>query len=377
MQPIGGGPCRHSEALDGWLCWDCDPEHRHDPLDLGASIASPLRKLDTHRMLSTEPPPLEWLADGIFARGHHTLFGGREKRGKSLVQMVLAVTMASGGGEVAGINIKAGRVLIIDAENGERMIWRRLRSVALAFDHADNLIVHEARGFDLRRHLHLVSKLAVEHHADLVLLDSFRALWGGNERDEGEVTEVFQPVTDLAHDLDIAISTTHHAQKSGEEYRGSSAIGAVPDWIVRLDRLETDPLCKTRRRLVNTEARIDAQRDPWWFEINAQSPDGPVSLTAAEPYEAGYEAPVRDGIEAALRAAVERRCTGASAYVGEDTSTPPSWTLADLARAAGKGPKDRMVRQAVDNLVNAGILRRGGTTSRPLYSLNSNGANEA
>ena len=334
-----------------------------------------LRELDTLRMLTTVPPPLEWLADGIFARGHHTLFGGREKRGKSLVQLVIAAVMASGGGEVAGIKVKPGRVLIVDAENGERMIHRRLRSVVLDPRHASNLLVYEARGFDLRLHLEIVAELARRHRADLVLLDSFRALWIGNERDEGEVTAALQPVTDLAHDRNIAIGLTHHAQKSGEEYRGSSAVGACPDWILRLDRLEEDPRSKTRRRLVNTEARIDEQREPWWFEISSQSDDGPLSLLAAEPYEPEYEAPSRSGVEAALKA----WCQGAGPYIGDDTLAP-SWTLADLARAIGLGEKNGTVRRALDALVEDGVLQRGEDKRyRPtptLFSMNGHASEE-
>ena len=323
-----------------------------------ARSSSPLRQLDTLRMLMTDPQPLEWLVDGIFARGHHTLFGGREKRGKSLVQMVFAVTMASGGGTVAGIAVKPGRVLIIDAENGERMIHRRLRSVMLNPSHADNLIVHEARGFDLLRDLGLVDELVRQHNSDLVLLDSFRALWTGNERDEAEVTEALQPVTNLAHDLDVAVGLTHHQQKGGDEYRGSSAVGACPDWIVRLDRIEGDPRGKTRRRLANTESRVDRERDDRWLEISSQSEDGPITLVEADPYEYEPETPVQNGIEVQLRALVKAGCTSVTAYVGEDTSTP-SWTLASLARAVGRDSKDRMVRKALDALVTDGVLQRG------------------
>ena len=148
-----------SELSDAYLCRECYETTASEveiftglgppvtePLPKGAGRrngralprrpANLLRELDTRQMLTTVPPPLEWLVDGVFARGHHTLFGGREKRGKSLVQLVFAVCMASGGGEVAGITVKPGRVLIIDAENGERMIHRRLRMVGLDPDHS-------------------------------------------------------------------------------------------------------------------------------------------------------------------------------------------------------------------------------------------------
>jgi DNA-binding IclR family transcriptional regulator len=37
----------------------------------------------------------------------------------------------------------------------------------------------------------------------------------------------------------------------------------------------------------------------------------------------------------------------------------PPWTLADLCRAVGRGPKDGTVRRVVDRLEDQGILYRG------------------
>ena len=107
-------------------------QHYHLPRTQAATlVAGELRTLDTHALLTTSPPPVKWLADGIYAAGKLTLFGGREKGGKSLVQMLLATTMASGGGQVAGITVAPGRVLLVDAENGESELHRRLRATRL------------------------------------------------------------------------------------------------------------------------------------------------------------------------------------------------------------------------------------------------------
>ena len=119
-----------------WRCWV--QEHGGDPTfpepdvsgngsDPTPGASSKLRLLNTLDLVTREPEPLDWLAEGVWARGKLTMFGGREKRGKSLVQLALIVCMVSGGGEVAGIKVKSGRVLLVDAENGEREIHRRPR----------------------------------------------------------------------------------------------------------------------------------------------------------------------------------------------------------------------------------------------------------
>lgn len=284
-----------------------------------------LRLLDTLRLVTTEPPPLDWLADGIWCRGKLALLGGREKRGKSLVLLALAVLMASGGGEVAGITVKPGRVLLIDAENGEREIHRRLRAMRLAPEHAHNLLVAEARGFDLREHLGMVADLAQRHAVDLLLLDSFRALWRGDERDEAKVAAALDPLRELAHDTEIAISLIHHAQKGGDEYRGSSAIGACVEWCVMLDR-QADDEDKTRRRLTNPLARFAPERPDRWLSICSDGDDGPVSLKAANAFVPERAAPVRDEIEAELRAWI-RRVWGEVPVKEGHTPTPPPGAL--------------------------------------------------
>lgn len=315
-----------------------------------------LRVLDTLAMLTTKPPPLDWLADGVFCRSKLTLFGGREKRGKSLVQLALAVCMASGGGECAGIAVKKGRVLLLDAENGERETHRRLRALGLEPAYAENLTVVEVRGFELRDHLDEVKRLADEHLADLVLLDSFRALWRGDERDEAEVAAALDPLRELAHDSSAAYALTHHAQKGGEEYRGSSAIGACIDWCCMLDRTEADPMKARRRRLTNPLARIAAERDERWLTIVSGGDEGPVSLTTAAPYVPTYEAPKRDEIKARVREIVEG-CGGVDPLT-KDHTTSPSWTTADLARALDLDPKDWTLRQAVEQLRDEGLIYR-------------------
>jgi hypothetical protein len=318
--------------------------------------AAKLRRLDTYRLTTTEPPPLDWLAYGIFCRGKLTLFGGREKRGKSLVQLLLAVKMASGGGELAGIRLKPGSVLVVDAENGEREVHRRLRAAGLSPEHADRLTFVEARGFDLRYDLRELIDLAVGLY-DVVLLDSFRALWRGDERDEAEIAAALDPLRQLAHDEQIAVGLTHHAQKGGDEYRGSTAIGACVEWAVMLDRAHDDS-DKSRRRLTNPLARFAPERDDRWLSIRSAGDDGPVSLETAEAFVPEREAPARDEIEGALGEFVAMRHRATT--TNGDGAVAHSWSIADLARAVGRDPKDNTVRRAVYRLADRGVIFRNG-----------------
>lgn len=349
---------------------DYDPDELPDGYDLpllrgghhrhrAAPQPVSLRELDTLALLSTEPKPLDWLAEGIFCRGKLSMIGGREKRGKSLIQLAIAVAVASGASEIAGIPVKPGNVLLIDAENGEREIHRRLRAMGLEAEHASRLTIVEARGFELREHLDRIAELAERHAADLVLLDSFRSLWRGDERDEAQVSAALDPLRQLTHDTDRAYSLVHHAQKGGDEYRGSSAIGACIDWCVMLDRDRDDP-DKTRRRLANPLARIAAERDDRWLKIRSEGDEGPVSLEAADPFVREHEAPVRSELEADLRAWIERVVPVVPPLIGEDTPTTPSWSSTELARAVGRSRDDKTARRAIQRLAELGVIHRNG-----------------
>jgi hypothetical protein len=161
-------------------------EHLRELVEDGASAprgsaAQRLRVLSTSDMLTTEPPPVDWLVEGVVARGTLTMLAGREKEGKSLLCMAFATASSSGGGTVAGIPCHPGRALVVDAENGPAAIHRRVRALGLAVEDASHLTVAEARNFDLRRDLGQLARLLDELEPDLLVLDSWRSLWSGQE----------------------------------------------------------------------------------------------------------------------------------------------------------------------------------------------------
>jgi hypothetical protein len=243
-----------------------------------------LRELDTLALLTGTPPPLRWIADGLDAEAAFTMTGGREKSGKSLLQLAISACAASGGGNLAGIAVAPAKTLIIDAENGEREIHRRLHAIGLDLVFASRLIIVEVRGFELREDLDQIVDLIDRHRPDRVVMDSFRSLWRGDEQDNAEVADALDPVRALAHDREVAIDMVHHAQKGGDEYRGSTAIGACVDWVVMLSRVREDE-DRTRRKLSNPMARIGRERPDRWLKIKSDDDDGPVWIEKAEPYK--------------------------------------------------------------------------------------------
>jgi KaiC/GvpD/RAD55 family RecA-like ATPase len=248
-----------------------------------------LRRMDVAAMLRTDPEPVDWIAEGIVARGTLTLIAGREKEGKSLLAMAIAARAATGGGLLAGIDIRAARTLVVDAENGERELHRRLRSSGLAGEHADRIEVYETHGHDLRQHLDELEAVLASHKPDLLILDSWRSLWGGDENDAGEVARVLDPLRNLIRQHNAGAVLIHHMRKNGG-YRGSSAIGASVESVVELARVEDDPE-RRRRRLRNTACRYEQEAEERWLCIEADRTRGLLLIDETDPYVPSIDRP--------------------------------------------------------------------------------------
>ena len=300
---------------------------------------SPFTVFDTVKMLTTQPPAVQWLIDGVVERGTLTLVAGREKEGKSLLTQALAACVASGGGDMAGIKCNPGRVLLVDAENGERVLHRRVRGLGLAREHAQNVTIVEARGADLRRHLAHLDDLLTSYRPDLLVLDSFRSLWTGDENAPGEASAVLDPLRNLVRGHDVAALLIHHAGKSGT-YRGSTAIGASVENVLELTR-DPEDHDRKRRRLRNPSCRYAAERADIWLRIEGDEARNLVLVDPAEPFD-GQESyrntPVQDQL--ADRVLAELR--------------PLARSQGDIARALGRNAKDQTVRRVLRALADSG-----------------------
>jgi KaiC/GvpD/RAD55 family RecA-like ATPase len=297
-----------------------------------------LRRCDVAGMLTTEPEPVDWLIEGIVARGTLTLVAGREKEGKSLLCMAFAACGVADGGTLAGIQVAPMRVAIVDAENGTRELHRRLRSLGLRSTHADRIEVYEAPGHDLRRHLHEIEAVLKAFKPDLLILDSWRSLWGGDENDAGEVARVLDPLRNLIRAHDAAALLIHHMRKGGG-YRGSSAIGASVENVLELARHEEDP-DRRRRRLRNPACRYEQEAEDRWLRIEADRELGVLLIGETDAFHPS--APARESAEEELLASLNGH--------------PTSW--AKWARDAGLDPKNGTARRARDRLVDRGRVRQ-------------------
>ena len=299
-----------------------------------------LRRCDVAGMLTTVPEPVDWLVEGVVARGTLTMLAGREKEGKSLLSLGFGGCAAGGGGEVAGLACQSSRVLVVDAENGDREIHRRVRSLGLDAIAAGRLEVFEARGFDLARDLDDLDDLLTDLYPDLLVLDSWRSLWSGEENDSGEVSAVLDPLRGLIRERNVGAVLIHHMRKGGG-YRGSTAVGASVENILELARHDDDP-DRRRRRLHNRACRYEQEAEDRWLRVEADRERGLLLIEPTDPYVPETGQP---------RGSMKERLLGVL------TNTPTAWPA--WAHSADVDPKHGTARRARDELVAEGCVEPG------------------
>jgi AAA domain len=300
-----------------------------------------LRLLDVAGMVATEPPEVPWVIEGLAVAGSLTLLSGKEGEGKSLVSMALASGVGSGE-DVAGFVCSHNDAMILDAENGEYEIHRRVKNLGLPSAGVD---VVEADGFHLGRDLGELEALLLKAKPGLLVLDSFRSLWpGGEENDSASVAGVLDPLRNLLRRLGIAGILLHHVSRAGNDYRGTSAIGASIELGFRLGRHNEDPESRDRRFLRCFKCRPAPEPEDRWLRLHLER--NQVFIDQAESFavegeEKGALPPARAELAPDLLA---------------NAGAPIAWP--DLARAIGRSPKDGTARRLRDDLLGSGELVR-------------------
>jgi AAA domain/Toprim-like len=312
-----------------------------DDLPVSTSSVTTLRRLDVAHMVRELPPPIPWVIDGLAVRGCLTLLTGREGEGKSLLAASLAGAVAAGE-SLAGMDCLQGTALVVDAENGEHEIHRRIHSLGLP---TTGVEVVEADGFHLSRNLDELIDLIRDVRPLFVVLDSFRSLWpGGDENDPAAAAAVLDPLRNALRAEGAAGLLLHHLAKGAGDYRGSTAIGASVELGFKLTRAPDDPEKADRRKLDCYKCRPAPEPERRWLRLHVER--GRVFVDTSDSYEGDAEPtaaarPVRTELAPDMLAAA---------------AEPIAWP--ELARAIGREPKDGTARRLRDDLLTAGELER-------------------
>jgi RecA-family ATPase len=207
-----------------------------------------------------EIPNAERIIFGL-GRGQVGLTVAATNVGKTTLALNIALTLASGGTWLPFVEPypRGRRVMFLDGENTlaelkpdlHRMMRDWTEDEQAAVD--DNLLIlcdeeidGEALDLSNPRHMALVTYKAQDFRPDLIIVDTFSALFNvGNENDNAEMKRrVMGPLKLLAKDANAVVWLQHHIGKQSEEARsivhaykgrGASNLGCLARTVIVLD----------------------------------------------------------------------------------------------------------------------------------------------
>lgn len=196
--------------------------------------------------LTRDPGPIDWLVDGLIAKGDISLMIGEPGVGKSWISMSLAVAVAESADVWLGrsLDFASNRVLYVDEENPELLVLRRLRKLGLTDEGIKNIRFLHRQGVRLDRRPELLLDEALDWGADLIVLDSLTRMHTKDENNAGEIAGLFNDgINPLARETGATTLLLHHVTKTESpsaflRARGSGDISASPD--TGLDVRQTD-----------------------------------------------------------------------------------------------------------------------------------------
>lgn len=308
------------------------------PQGLATGTPQKLRRLDVAWMAKTKPPEPDFLVEQIVAAGEVTVLWGAPGIGKSLCSEAFTRGVALGE-PVAGLECRRGRVLYLDAENGEYEIHRRVRGLGLP---SASVAIYDASAS-----VHLVSDFDAIHAVvaaekpDMLVLDSLRRLTpGSEENDSGAMAEAIGSMKALAQEFKCGVLVIHHARKDGGEYRGSSAIRDQVSISWQLARSgDTD---RSHRVLRNDKMRIGPE--PGALYLSIVHGGGTIGIRAADEPAPGEHL------------ASGRKTAEVAEQILEVLEQHPSLTRPAIAKTLGRTPRDGTVRRALEDMQERGFV---------------------
>lgn len=231
---------------------------------------APLRPVPVADFLQQEFAPLEFIIDGLLAKGHLAIFGGRPKSGKSWLVLGIA-QCADLGLPFLGKPVAACRVCYIALEDGQRRVHGRIRALhwqprqaAVLF----NVAHFDGPGGQPGPGLQQVRQLAESY--DLVIIDTLIATLSGraDENNNTQMAAIVNELASIAHDTDTAVLLIHHTGKMQSDdpfmtLRGASAIRGAYDVGLLLARKpdEREAILYAESRDVDVENMTLRQAD--------------------------------------------------------------------------------------------------------------------
>lgn len=181
--------------------------------------------------LTQEPKPVDWLVDNLIVRGASHILMGEPGIGKSWLTMALCLGVVRGSDWLGQPVLHKGRVLYVDEENAEGLVFHRLRTqLGMTDEEARSVRYLNNQGILLDRDPDSLVDEALEFGPELIVLDSLTRFHMGEEDKAGPMAQLYNSaLKPLARETGAALMLLHHAGKteSTSSYRRSRGSGEI------------------------------------------------------------------------------------------------------------------------------------------------------
>jgi hypothetical protein len=220
------------------------------------------------QLMSQKFPDQEYIINRILPDSSITILSGTSRSFKTYVLLHAALAIASGTPFLGQFETSQSSVLIIDEENGDRLLQKRLKQLNAPAD----LPIYFTHGFQLdEANLNATITRCKEDGVRLVIIDSLIRIHASDENSSRDMAQVFRLLRRFTEN-DIAVLVTQHNRKqvafsgdAGNEMRGSTDILAAVDSHIGVTRKE-----KWYLYFNQTKQRFDVELDPFEVKVAAE-----------------------------------------------------------------------------------------------------------
>jgi hypothetical protein len=229
-------------------------------------VVDPIKPLS--ELMLQQFPEQEYLVNRLIPESSITILSGYSRSFKTYVLLHIAQSVAGGNPFFGQFETAKSGVLIIDEENGERLLQKRLKQLGTV---ADLPIYFTPRqGFCLDDEvIDNVILSCLTYDIRLVIIDSLIRIHGSDENSAREMSKVFRQLRRF-NERGITVLVTQHNRKqgavnggAGNEMRGSTDILAAVDSHIGVVRKD-----KWYLRFDQTKQRYDIELDPFEVKVN-------------------------------------------------------------------------------------------------------------
>ena len=225
--------------------------------------------------LFTDAPTEEWLLEPLIIKGGLTQLSSAPGEGKSLLMFDVTMALANADRYVLGVKpAQPSRVLVVDFENDmHRDVSRWLRNLGYSddpayFENIRYISMPSVEALNTPKGGSAVLLAALEHQADVVVIDTLSRSIDGDENDASTFLEWYRHCGMPLKREGVAVVRLDHLGKSAEKgARGSSAKMGDVDlaWELRPSEAATYRLVCTKHRMPLAEQHFAVRRvDEVW-----------------------------------------------------------------------------------------------------------------